>query len=111
VRSLVVVLVLATCTPAYADPPPPDRPIKFPESVEIIYGAGESKRLPPGYWLDESHWDTLDRELRRLQDAETRLEAENEVFRKEAGMSWRIALAVFGLGVAAGVGGALWITR
>ncbi len=64
--------------------------------------------LPPGYYLAEPAWNQIDAELRRAQDAETRLAAENKVFRKYAAsgdLGWRgatlLATAAFGAGLAA----------
>lgn len=50
--------------------------------------GGSDLRLPPGWFLDEAAWAVLDTETRRLQDAETRLTAENKSLRT-ATESWQ----------------------
>jgi hypothetical protein len=46
--------------------------------------------LPVGtHVLEPPAWDKLDAETRRLQDAETRLTAENKSLRSQAGNGWR----------------------
>ncbi len=64
--------------------------------------------LPPGYFYDETTSQVLDAEIRRLQDAETRLTAENKSLRASASglpISWGVAVAVasaIGVGFAIG---------
>lgn len=43
---------------------------------------GATRRLPVGRFVDEPSWSMLDTELKRLQDAETRLTAENKSMRE-----------------------------
>lgn len=45
-------------------------------------------RLSEGYYFDEPTYDRLDAEVKRLQDAETRLRAENDSLRKSA-QAWQ----------------------
>ncbi len=54
---------------------------------ELKTEGGSDLHLPPGYFLDEPTFDRLDAETRRLQEAETRLTAENNSFRSTAS-SW-----------------------
>jgi hypothetical protein len=62
--------------------------------------------LPPGYYFSEGAYNTLDAEVKRLQDAETRLGAENESLRKSAESgSWKGYAITFGLGIVAGAVG------
>lgn len=56
--------------------------IKSPSSV--VTEKGSTLKLPPGYFLDEESWRERDLELRRLQEQETRLKAENRSLRKSA---------------------------
>lgn len=102
-RTLAVVLTLAT-TRAAADPP-----IHLQTSAEVKTDGGSQLRLPPGYFLDEPAWSALDTELRRLQDAETRLAAENTSLRASARTttptsppSWYVVVSTFATGVAVG---------
>lgn len=46
--------------------------------------GGTDLRLPPGYFFDEPTHTTLDAEMRRLQERETRLAAENKSLRSSA---------------------------
>lgn len=43
----------------------------------VVTDGGADVRLPPGWFLDEASYAALDTETKRLQDAETRLTAEN----------------------------------
>ena len=62
--------------------------------------------LPPGYYFSEGAYTKLNSEMIRLQDAETRLGAENESLRKSAeGGSWKGYAITFGLGIVAGAVG------
>lgn len=50
----------------------------------LLSDQGADLRLPPGYFVDEDAWGRIDAEMRRLQDAETRLTAENVSLRRSA---------------------------
>ena len=45
---------------------------------------GSELTLPPGYFLDEETWRERDLEMKRLQEQETRLKAENKSLRESA---------------------------
>ena len=118
---------LLAATPAAADPAPdsavPDPGTPVPDSntdvppsttyLHLLNGGhvttpgGADLTLPPGYYIDDASWGRIDGELHRLQDAETRLTAENGSLRSslEAGAWtppwWTIASAVV-LGAALG---------
>jgi hypothetical protein len=67
--------------------------------------GGNDLRLPPGYYLDEPNWNKLDLEVRRLQDQETRLTAENHSLRTSLGgwqPGWKTLSGALLLGIAAG---------
>lgn len=66
---------------------------------------GSELKLPPGYFLDEQAWQERDGELKRLQEQETRLVAENVSLRKSArdDYPWIATGIVGAFGVAAGV--------
>lgn len=78
------------------------------ETLHLLEGAkctttgGVELALPPSYIVEESVWDRLDAEMRRLQDAETRLGAENESLRKSAEHPWAWAASAFAAGIALG---------
>ncbi len=69
---------------------------------------GVDLRLPPGYFMDEPTRDKLDGEVKRLQDAETRLKAENESLR-DSSRHYFPGWTVFGAAFAAGLAGGIWI--
>jgi len=54
-----------------------DTPRRLGSAARCTTEAGSEVLLPPGVHLPEPVWLALDAEMRRLQDAETRLTAEN----------------------------------
>lgn len=53
--------------------------------------------VPPGRFIDEDTWARIDAKAKRLQDAETRLTAENKEFRKQQSSwqpGWRVMVGV-----------------
>lgn len=103
----VGVLVMLSAARAAADPAPADW-TRLRSASEVRTEAGSHVTLPPGYFLPEPAFERLDAELRRLQDAETRLKAENESLRASAawsGPGWgtvALVLGAAGAGIAAG---------
>jgi hypothetical protein len=57
--------------------------LKSPSTVET--DGGSKLQLPPGYFLDEETWRERDLEMKRLQEQQTRLTAENLSLRKSSG--------------------------
>jgi hypothetical protein len=120
-RALIILLLLGNCSLAFADDPDP--PIETSGEVEFWVYEGEITGtmrvpgvdlevevvLPPGYYFSQGAYNTLNTEMVRLQDAETRLQAENESLRKSASESgsWKSYAIVFGVGLAAGAA-AVW---
>jgi hypothetical protein len=96
--SVIVALVILLAGNAIAEPVL--SVIKVPVPITLKADTGEEMRVDPGYYVVEPIWNKLDEEMRRLQDAETRLAAENKSLRKSAseGPGW---------GTAAWIGGAL----
>lgn len=82
--------------------------LHFQSPSEVKTEGGSLLKLPPGYFLDEVNWKKLDDEMKRLQDAETRLQAENQSFRNTDGLGWGTVVVV-GLSLVAGAAGALWV--
>ncbi len=76
--ALAAVLGLLAASQAHADVPPPTH---VQSTSECDTAGGSHLSLPPGYFLPEETWSALDFELRRLQDSETRLTAENQRLR------------------------------
>lgn len=97
-------------TPADEAPPAPvvignAGYLRLRSSARVMTDGGADLRLPPGYYLDEPNWNKLDAEVRRLQDAETRLTAENQSFRASLGTwqpGWKTLLGAVILGGAGG---------
>ena len=75
----------------------------------IITDTGAAARIPPGRYLAEPLWLRLDTEVRRLQDAETRLAAENKSLRDApGGRGWVWGLVI---GLATGAAGTWYLTK
>ncbi len=76
----------------------------FVRPSKLVTEKGAELRLPPGYFLDEKSWQERDLEMRRLQEQETRLGAENRSLRESADKFPWVAAGVTGAaGVAIGV--------
>jgi hypothetical protein len=76
--------------------------LKSPSQLKTEKGS--ELKLPPGYFLDEKTWQERDLEMRRLQEQETRLGAENKSLRnslRESG-STRFYIVTFAVGVFTG---------
>lgn len=119
--ALAAIVALALPARALADGeapetvPPPWR-FSSPPTCTVVPGASTPDvtiTLPPGYYLADSAWSKLDLELHRLQEQETLLAAENEVFRKHAGsgLTWRSGLVIAGVAFGAGMAAALVTLR
>lgn len=97
-------------------PPAPDAPeappviggagyLRLRSAARVQTDGGSDLRLPPGYYLDEDNYARIDREVRRLQDQETRLAAENRSLRSSlAGWQpgWRTLAVTLILGTVTG---------
>lgn len=81
--------------------------LKSPSTVTT--DGGTTLRLPPGYFVDEPTWQERDFEFRRLQELETRLEAENRELRADASKDrWMVYVAVATVGALVGGGLVAW---
>lgn len=117
VAALFMMLCAGTCSPmrdAYADTPAPlylrtREPTLLCALISPDAPADAQPRcreLPAGRFLAEPGWSALDLEMRRLQDAETRLTAENTSLRKNADAwrpGWKTLTGAVLVGVALGV--------
>ncbi len=65
--------------------------------------GGSELKLPPGYFLDEDTWKLRDAELKKLQDADVRLHAENKSLRDSAVDHPWLIVGIGALGTALGV--------
>lgn len=90
--ALALALLLVSASVA-AEPAPPSEPtyVQTEEPRLLCVPATPIEKcrdLPPGRFLDELTFSALDAELKRLQDAETRLAAENKAMR-ESVQGWQ----------------------
>lgn len=108
--ALAVILVPRV---AFADdivvlPPPINIHISSNSSLRTDTRPNVELRLPPGYFLDEPTWNKLDTEVRRLQEQEIRLTAENKKLR-EYSAGYFPMWAVVGASLAVGTAAGIWI--
>jgi hypothetical protein len=101
-RAALLALVVALCAvvlPCAAR----GEPIRLLSPSVVVTEGGSRLELPPGVFLSEPEWKRLDEEVRRLQDSETRLQAERDSYRESAsGHGWVGWVSAFAAGVAAG---------
>lgn len=91
-RKLIAVLLVGASARAAADngsgsgsgAGSPPVIIHLKSDADCVSTKGTHFQLPPGYELDEPAWAAKDAEFRRLQDAETRLSAENASYKASA---------------------------
>lgn len=70
----------------------------------LVTDKGSKLSLPPGYFLDEKAWQDRDLRMRRLEEQETRLTAENKSLKQSHGdYPWVTTGVVGAFGVAFGV--------
>ena len=97
VAAVALALLLASATVARPDV----TRVKTPSTLKSEGGSVIS--LPPGYFVPDPDWFILDLELKRLQEKETRLEAENKSLRRKPGLwAWVKASAALSLGILIG---------
>lgn len=88
------------------------RPTHVKSPTQCRTERGTELSFPPGYFLPEPTWLRLDGEMKRLQEQETRLTAENlklrELTRSGAGRTLYWLGAGVLLGIAAGAAGAYY---
>jgi hypothetical protein len=99
-RVIVAAVVILATTRAAADPVHLHLHMRTPSTVTT--DGGTTLKLPPGYFLDEDSYGQLDTEMRRLQEQETRLGAENRSLRKTLS-SWQPGWLVVAGAVVGGV--------
>lgn len=109
----VAVAVYLSATRAAAEPVPAPTPDLTPWHIvsasTLTTEGGSTEALPAGVVILRGEaWEKLDVEIRRLQDAETRLAAENVSLRESltdgGGPGWA-TLTAFVAGAALGIGG------
>lgn len=121
--AVAMAMAIALAVPArvlaepVVEPPPADVPVPRPwrfGGSPTCTSSGVTLELPPGYYLANSAWEKLDLELHRLQGTETRLAAENEVFRRHAAagnLGWRGAALIAGVAFTAGAAATYYALR
>ena len=104
-KLLIFIASLALSTPVYADPLCDSTCLHYRKPAKLTTESGSVFDLPPGYTIPEEKYNSLDAELKRLQDQETRLTAENTSLRKSARSSvgWVGVVSAIGLGLTVGV--------
>lgn len=107
VAALVVAAALALPARAAAEPPPP---VHLKSGSSVTTDRGSVLRLPPGYFVTEDGWSKLDVEVRRLQESEVRLKAENESLRDSA-ESWQPGWKTLAGALVAGISLGTWAFR
>jgi hypothetical protein len=120
VKAAIVLVVMLASARGAAEPTRscPDTTVPchlhMREETTVTKDNGQEFRFPPGHFLNDPTYSVLDDELRRLQDSETRLKAENQSLRGAiAGWQpgWLTTVVVFIGGAALGVGGYYYVTH
>jgi hypothetical protein len=109
-RAIVAGAVLGLCVAVPTAAADDDAPIHLTAGATCRTPAGVDLDLPPGYYLSEPKWDALDLEVRRLQDTETRLSAENLSLRASAN-AWRPGWRSIATALAVGLGAGVYLAR
>lgn len=107
VAGATAVALAASGGVAYADGPSGGY-LHFPGRTQLTTESGLHLSLPPGYFLDEPTHDKLDTEVKRLQDQETRLVAENQSLKKSLS-SWQPGWVTIVSFLAAGIAGGVYL--
>lgn len=80
-------------------------------TAHVTTDGGSKLDLPPGYFFPEPKYAELNTEVKRLQDAEVRLTAENGSLQAAAsapGLGWKSVLVVLVVGLGGGIALAEW---
>ncbi len=107
----VALLLLASSARVAAEPAPSPLPrlnIREPARVCTLAEPQRCRDIGPGVFLTVDAWSDLDTELRRSQDNETRLMAENNSLRNEA-LTWRPGWVTIGLAALTGLAGGIYV--
>jgi hypothetical protein len=94
---LVGIVVLLLSSTAASEP------TRILTPSHCLTDGGEKLDFPPGTFVTEPDWLTLDKEIRRLQDAETRLQAERDSYRGMANKRHILLSGAVGTAFAAGI--------
>lgn len=107
----ITALAVAVAITLFAVRAAAEPPVHLTVPTTVSDGEGHELHLAPGYFLTEETWEALDLEVKRLQDQETRLTAENQVLMEaDGGMpSWWWIVAGVVAGAGAGYAGAKYL--
>lgn len=95
----LLVLLLAGRAAGDEHPDAPTTPhLQLTTPMTLLRDDGATRRIPPGRFLDEPTWQALDLRFRELEDAKTRLTAENKSLRG-ALSSWQPGWGTLGIAV------------
>lgn len=103
--AIAAAFVVTAPSPAGADPADPGVALNIKTPSTLKTDGGTELRLPPGIFLNLDSWAMLETETKRLQDAETRLTAENASLRKSASgasFGWYVVGAALAVGLVTG---------
>lgn len=107
VAAALVILLLSTGAAADDAPAaPPTAHLRLNTPMLLTRGDGATRMLPPGHFFDEPSYDKIEKEVKRLQDQETRLTAENLSLRKATEgwtPGWKTVASIFVTGVTIGI--------
>lgn len=104
----LVVVGLFLVSPAAADPA--TTPLHLLTSSTVVTDGGSTLKLPPSYVLTEKSWSALDLEMKRLQDLDTKLTAENGSLRA-AVSGWQPGFYTLAVAVVSGMALAVYVDR
>jgi hypothetical protein len=102
VGTALAVLVYLLAETASAEPAPSVR-LRMRDDSTLTLKSGRVLELPPGRFIEETEFERMEAEHRRLQEAETRLTAERNSYKKsndEWRLGWKSLVFAFALGSA-----------
>lgn len=102
----VVVLLICGHGLAYSDPVN----LHIASTSHLVTSGGSVLDLPPGRFMDDQVYGKLDAEVKRLQDAERSLAAQNAVLRKSLD-SWQPGMYTLVLTFATGIAAGIYLYR
>ncbi len=108
VTAALVTFLLTTSAAADGAPveAPPTPHLQLTTPMLLTRNDGATRMLPPGHFFDNPAYDKIEKEIKRLQDQETRLTAENFSLRKATEgwtPGWKTVASVFVTGVTIGI--------
>lgn len=102
--ALAMVIAVSLDARALAD----DEIVHLKSGIAGTTPKGVELTLPPGYFIPDEVFGKLDVEMKRLQDVETRLKAENASFRASA-KDWQPAWWALGAALVTGFSAGIYV--